>query len=64
MAPHPRFYWCDADQDGHWRMSVDREGAGQAASAELYDWRQGEEVLTLSKSRSRSGVNADPAGER
>lgn len=64
MAPHPLFYRYDADQDGHWRMLVDREGEGQPASAESYNRREGENLLTLSKSRSRSDVNADPAGER
>lgn len=51
VATHPLFYWYDADQDGHWRMLVDREGEGQLAHAEPYDWRQGEDLLTLSKTR-------------
>lgn len=50
VSPNPLFYWYDADQDGHWRMVVDREGDGQLAHAEPYDWRQGEDLLTLSKS--------------
>ncbi len=49
VGPHPLFYWYDADQDGHWRMLVDRGGEGQLAHAEPYDWKQGEDLLTLSK---------------
>lgn len=49
VAPYPLFYWYDADQDGHWIMLVDRKGDGQPAHAEPYDWRQGEDLLTFSK---------------
>lgn len=49
IAPHPLFYWYDADQDGQWEMWVDRDGEGRPADMARYDWRQGEELITSSK---------------
>jgi hypothetical protein len=49
VAPNPIFYWYDAEQDGQWEMWVDRDGEGRLADAVHYDWRQGEELMTASK---------------
>lgn len=49
VAANPIFYWYDARQDGQWHMWVDREGQGRLADVERYDWRQGEELITSSK---------------
>lgn len=46
---YPFFYWYDANQDGQWEMWVDRDEEGQIANAVRYDWRQGEELITSSK---------------
>ncbi len=49
VASHPFLYWYDANQDGQWEMWIDREEAGQLANAARYDWRQGEDLITSSK---------------
>ena len=49
VAPYPIFYWYDAKQDGQWDMWVDRDEEGHLADAVRYDWRQGEELMTSSK---------------
>ena len=49
VALYPLFYWYDANQDGQWEMWVDRDEAGHLANAMPYDWRQGEELITSSK---------------
>lgn len=47
VAPHPLFYWYDPNQDGHWELWIDREEDGRLANATRYDWRQGDDLLTL-----------------
>lgn len=49
VAGHPLFYWYDANQDGQWEMWVDRDEEGHLANAVRYDWRQGEDLITSSK---------------
>ncbi len=49
VAPFPLLYWYDADQNGQWEMWVDREETGQPTEAVRYDWRQGEDLLTTSR---------------
>ena len=48
VALFPLFYWYDAKQDGQWEMWVDRDERGPA-DAVHYDWRQGQELITSSK---------------
>ena len=47
VAEFPLFYWYDADQNGQWAMWVDREETGRQIDAVRYDWKQGEDLLTL-----------------
>ena len=49
VALHPLFYWYDANQDGQWEMWVDRDEEGHLTNAMRYDWRQGEDLITSSK---------------
>ncbi len=49
VASFPLFYWYDANQDGQWEMWVDREETGRLTDVVRYDWRQGEELITSSK---------------
>lgn len=49
VASYPFFYWHDANQDGRWEMWIDREEAGHLAHAARYDWIQGKDLITSSK---------------
>ena len=49
VALFPLFYWYDANQDGQWEMWVDRDETGRLTDAVRYDWRQGQELITSSK---------------
>ncbi len=49
VAPFPLLYGYDADQNGQWEMWGDREETGQLTEAVRYDWRQGEDLLTTSR---------------
>lgn len=47
VALHPLFYWYDANQDGQWELWIDREEKGRLVDVTRYDWRQGDDLLTL-----------------
>ncbi len=47
VALHPLFYWYDPHQDGRWELWIDREEEGHLADVTRYDWRQGDDLLTL-----------------
>ncbi|HQR13656.1 MAG TPA: hypothetical protein PKW52_03695 [Nitrospira sp.] len=47
VARHPLFYWFDPNQDGQWELWIDREEQGHLVDVTRYDWRQGEDLLTL-----------------
>jgi hypothetical protein len=49
VALYPLFYWYDADQDGQWEMWVERDEEGHLGNAMRYDWEQGEELISSSK---------------
>ncbi len=49
VARHPLFYWYDANQDGQWDLWIDRDEEGHLANAVRYDWGQGEDLITSSK---------------
>ncbi len=49
VALFPLLYWYDANQDGQWEMWVDRDETGRLTDAVRYDWRQGQELITSSK---------------
>lgn len=47
VTPHPLFYWYDPNQDGQWELWIDREEEGRLVDVTRYDWRQGDDLLTL-----------------
>lgn len=47
VALHPLFYWYDPHQDGQWELWIDREEEGRLVDVTRYDWRQGDDLLTL-----------------
>lgn len=49
VAMFPFFYWYDANQVGQWEMRVDRDETGRLPDAMRYDWGQGEDLTTSSK---------------
>ena len=47
VALHPIFYWYDPDQNGRWELWIDREEEGHLVDVTRYDWRQGDDLVTL-----------------
>lgn len=47
VAVHPLFYWYDRAQDGQWELWIDREENGDLVDVTRYDWRQGDDLITL-----------------
>ncbi|MBS0170960.1 MAG: hypothetical protein JSR62_11445 [Nitrospira sp.] len=47
VAAHPLFYWYDRYQDGQWELWIDREEEGDLVDVTRYDWRQGDDLVTL-----------------
>ncbi|MCW5799025.1 MAG: hypothetical protein KIT40_11025 [Nitrospira sp.] len=47
VALHPLVYWYDPHQDGQWELWIDREEEGHLVDVTRYDWRQGDDLLTL-----------------
>ncbi len=47
VALHPLLYWFDPNQDGQWELWIDCEEEGHLVDVTRYDWRQGEDLLTL-----------------
>lgn len=47
VASHPLFYWYDPNQDGQWELWIDREEEGHLVDVTRYDWKQGDDLLTL-----------------
>ena len=44
---HRIVFWYDANQDGQWELWIDREEKGRLVDVTRYDWRQGDDLLTL-----------------
>ena len=43
----PSPHWYDPNQDGRWELWIDREEEGHRGDVTRYDWRQGDDLLTL-----------------
>ncbi len=43
----PSPHWYDHNQDGRGELWIDREKEGHLVDVTRYDWRQGDDLLTL-----------------